>query len=102
MQTIRIHWVLIYCYFYCVTGFQSEKCDTDDDIKLLPFQSELEQLFHAIGENDTEQIEKMFQFLEANVPNISVEFDECESNEYRQERMDFVVCNSFSLNFRWK
>lgn len=66
--------------------------DTKDDSIPLPFQDQIEEVFHSFGKGDIGRMENTFKFLENIDPDELNKLDDSNfTTDYKNERINFVV-----------
>lgn len=83
--------MLIFLVVYGATSFQIHDDEKDDSMPL-PFQDQIEEVFHAFGKGDIGRMEKIFKFLENIDPDELNKLDDSNlTTDYKNERIDYVV-----------
>lgn len=79
----------------CDVRAKLSECGEFNEYKFseFPYQNELENIFDAFDENNTQQMEQMLTSME----NI-VDVDDLDHNEYEEDRIKNVVCFCSKLN----
>lgn len=94
MQTTEIRFVVLFLFLFSNAEGTFRECgefdhsdvvarEIDEDLEVLPFQDELEQLFDAFDKNDDEHMEAAYKLLE----NIKVD----EVDRYGADLIKYVV-----------
>lgn len=102
MQSIEIRFLCVFLFICSASCLhRCGEFNKRDHSKPLPFQHELEQLFRAYSENNMEQVEDIYKYLE----NIDLkeydEPDETNATEFAM-RINFVVSFWIFAKTDWK
>lgn len=99
MQSIKFRIVLLALFSCSVSGLRNcgefEKDEIIDHAlkessKPLPYQNEIDQLFDAFDENDSQRMEKIYQYL-ANTTTDELDDSDSEYSDYAANRIKHVV-----------
>lgn len=93
MQQIGIRFVCLFLFLCSATGFKIGDYFTANygDSEPIQFQNELKDLFNAIYDNDTEQMDNIFNFFESIDPDELNDMNDLNEIDYSRDRIQYVV-----------